>query len=88
MCLYSEVCLLLSEYAFRLFSRRFLQELFMDVDFKELYFEPYEILKLEDGHHNNGIKGSCEKVNIEEKYDGVTEKNVSLLTETKLSPPS
>ena len=44
LCLYSEVCLLLSEYSFRLFSRRFLQELFMDIDFSELYVEPYKIL--------------------------------------------
>ena len=52
LCLYSEVCLLLSEYSFRLFSRRFLQELFMDIDYSELYVEPYRILGISDRAEN------------------------------------
>ena len=44
LCLYSEICLLLAEYSFRLFSRRFVHELFMDVDFKGMMVEPSKIL--------------------------------------------
>ena len=62
LCLYSEVCLLLSEYSFRLFSRRFLQELFMDVDYSELYVEPYRILEI----------SNCEESNLAEKTSEAT----------------
>ena len=44
LCLYSEVCLILAEYSFRLVTRRFVHELFMDVDYHALYVEPYKIL--------------------------------------------
>ena len=46
LCLYSEICLILAEYSFRLFSRRFVHELFMDVDFKELMAEPCKLLSI------------------------------------------
>ena len=46
LCLYSEICLILAEYSFRLFSRRFVHELFMDVNFKDLLIEPCKILNL------------------------------------------
>ena len=36
LCFYSEVCQLMSQFSFRLSSRRFLQELFMDVNFEIL----------------------------------------------------
>ena len=36
LCFYSEVCQLISHFSFRLSSRRFLQELFMDVNFEIL----------------------------------------------------
>ena len=63
LCLYSEVCTLLSEYSFRLSSRRFVQELFMDVDTSDLYAEPHRILKIgsNDGdkeRYGNGKKAS------------------------------
>ena len=65
LCLYSEVCLLLSEYSFRLFSRRFLQELFMDVDFEELYKEPMKILRLDVRSNGDMKEGICEEPNEE-----------------------
>ena len=46
LCLYSEICLILAEYSFRLFSRRFVHELFMDVNYQELLVEPCKILNL------------------------------------------
>ena len=67
LCLYSEVCLLLSEYSFRLFSRRFLQELFMDVDFEELYAEPMKILRLDVRSNGDMKEGICEEPNEERK---------------------
>ena len=36
LCFYSEVCQLMCHFSFRLSSRRFLQELFMDVNFEIL----------------------------------------------------
>ncbi|XP_059078689.1 rapamycin-insensitive companion of mTOR-like isoform X2 [Tigriopus californicus] len=47
LCLYSDVCILLSRYSFRLSTRRFIQELFMDLHFEELYEEPFKLLQLE-----------------------------------------
>ncbi|CAG0918553.1 unnamed protein product, partial [Notodromas monacha] len=43
-CLYSEVAALLGESCFRLQTRRFLQELFLDVDFTTFYIVPRLIL--------------------------------------------
>jgi rapamycin-insensitive companion of mTOR len=49
LCLYLEVCLLLTKYSFRLSARRFIQELFMSLQlYDELYLEPYKILGIED----------------------------------------
>ena len=36
LCFYSEVCQLMAHFSFRLSSRRFIQELFMDVSFEIL----------------------------------------------------
>ena len=36
LCFYSEVCQLMAHFSFRLTSRRFIQELFMDVSFEIL----------------------------------------------------
>ena len=36
LCFYSEVCQLMSHFSFRLSSRRFIQELFMDVNYEVL----------------------------------------------------
>lgn len=46
ICLYSEVCLQLGRNTYRLGSRRFLQELFLDLDFESFYREPGEISAL------------------------------------------
>ena len=40
VCLYSEVCSLLANYTFRLTSRRFIQEMFMDVNFDQVKAHP------------------------------------------------
>lgn len=55
LCLYSEVCILLTKYAFRMTSRRFIQELFMDIKYTEMYTESNFILGLtnsDDGENN------------------------------------
>lgn len=44
ICLYSEVCKALSKNTYRLNARRFLQELFLDLDFDQFYAEPTEIM--------------------------------------------
>uniref|UniRef100_A0A0N8ES09 Putative rapamycin-insensitive companion of tor n=1 Tax=Aedes aegypti TaxID=7159 RepID=A0A0N8ES09_AEDAE len=43
ICLYSEVCQQLGRNTYRLGSRRFMQELFLDLDFGSFYREPGEI---------------------------------------------
>ncbi|KAG7156669.1 rapamycin-insensitive companion of mTOR-like [Homarus americanus] len=55
-CLYSEICLILSSYNYRLTARRFIQELFMDQTFAEIYTEANRLL-------NNQLEGLCETVN-------------------------
>lgn len=48
LCLYSEVCLLLRNYSFRLGSRRFVQELFQDLNFDECMKDPHIILGIQE----------------------------------------
>ena len=73
LCLFSEICLILAEYSFRLFSRRFIQELFMDVNYDDLGVEPHKILGLKfnssvpaadepgvSGGNNNGLERLAE----------------------------
>lgn len=48
LCLYSEVCQLMTHCAFRLTARQFIQELFMDVSFEALAEEPRKILAKAD----------------------------------------
>lgn len=42
VCLYSEVCLLMARYRFRLSARTFLQELFLDIGFEKQFLEEAE----------------------------------------------
>lgn len=44
ICLYSEVCRTLGRCSYRMNSRRFLQELFLDLDFDSFYNEPLDII--------------------------------------------
>ncbi|XP_064626915.1 rapamycin-insensitive companion of mTOR-like isoform X2 [Lineus longissimus] len=48
LCLYSEVSNVLAHQTFRLTARRFIQELFLDMSFEELYEEPRQILGIID----------------------------------------
>ena len=44
LCLYSEVCLMLANHSYRLSVRRFVQELFLDLNYNELHEEPRKLL--------------------------------------------
>jgi hypothetical protein len=55
LCLYSEVCLLLNNCSYRLVSRRFVQELFQDLNFDECTEDPQHILGIPE---DNVIKFS------------------------------
>lgn len=44
ICLYSEVCKALSRNTYRLTSRRFLQELFLDVDYSHFYNDALDVI--------------------------------------------
>ncbi|XP_075155173.1 rapamycin-insensitive companion of Tor isoform X2 [Haematobia irritans] len=48
ICLYSEVCRTLGRCSYRMNARRFLQELFLDLDFDSFYHEPLDILSKKD----------------------------------------
>jgi len=52
LCFYSEVCQLMCHFSFRLSSRRFLQELFMDVNF-EILAEDARSLLASHKHYSN-----------------------------------
>lgn len=58
ICLYSEVCKALSRNTYRLPARRFLQELFLDVDYTNFYSDALDIINNKDdlstGSPNNG----------------------------------
>ncbi|XP_069163639.1 rapamycin-insensitive companion of mTOR-like isoform X1 [Procambarus clarkii] len=56
LCLYSEICQVLACYNYRLTARRFIQELFMDLTFSEIYAEANRLL-------NTQLEGLCETVN-------------------------
>ncbi|KAM7347580.1 rapamycin-insensitive companion of Tor isoform 2-T10 [Cochliomyia hominivorax] len=44
ICLYSEVCRTIGRSSYRMNARRFLQELFLDLDFDSFYNEPLDII--------------------------------------------
>uniref|UniRef100_A0A1A9W1W4 Rapamycin-insensitive companion of mTOR n=1 Tax=Glossina brevipalpis TaxID=37001 RepID=A0A1A9W1W4_9MUSC len=48
ICLYSEVCKTLGRWSYRMNARRFLQELFLDLDFESFHNEPLEIIARKD----------------------------------------
>lgn len=45
ICLYSEICKIVSQNTYRLNARRFLQELFLDLNFHSFYLEPQQIIQ-------------------------------------------
>lgn len=60
ICLYSDICVALSQNTYRFSSRRFLQEIFADVDYSTFYIEAFEIVnrkreqldsKIDDSNH-------------------------------------
>jgi len=73
LCLYSEVCILLTKYAFRMTSRRFIQELFMDIKYTEMYIESNYILGLT--HSDDGI--SKETTTLALVVEATVEENLS-----------
>ena len=60
-CFYSEVCQLMSHFSFRLSSRRFIQELFMDVNFEVLSEDARHLLAA----HNHCVPPVSEAINDE-----------------------
>lgn len=48
ICLYSEICKSLGRNTYRLIARRFLQEIFLDLDFDSFYNESSEIINRKD----------------------------------------
>ncbi|XP_046330991.2 rapamycin-insensitive companion of mTOR-like isoform X1 [Haliotis rufescens] len=56
MCFYSEVCHLLATYSFRLAPRRFIQELFDELDVTKLLEEPRVLLDITEPEEDDGYK--------------------------------
>ncbi|XP_055313742.1 rapamycin-insensitive companion of mTOR isoform X2 [Sitodiplosis mosellana] len=44
MCLYSDICVTLSQNTYRFSSRKFLQEIFVDVDYSTFYADAFEVI--------------------------------------------
>jgi rapamycin-insensitive companion of mTOR len=49
ICLYSEICYLLANYNYRLNARRFIQELFQDIDFRQCLVDPQLVVRISAG---------------------------------------
>lgn len=45
MCLYSDVCVALSQNTYRFSSRKFLQEIFIDIDYSSFYADAFEVIE-------------------------------------------
>lgn len=62
ICLYSDVCVALSQNTYRFSSRRFLQEIFADVDYSSFYTDAFEIVgkkkELMDSRENHDEESS------------------------------
>lgn len=61
ICIYSDVCKMLSETSFRLGPRRFIQDLFMEVDFTAFQLQTTQILQQAKKTINNEIE--IDKIN-------------------------
>lgn len=60
ICLYSEVCKSLGRSTYRLNARRFIQELFLDLNFESFYAEPTEIISRKERELGNVPKSESE----------------------------
>ncbi|XP_061386649.1 rapamycin-insensitive companion of mTOR, partial [Musca vetustissima] len=61
ICLYSEVCRTLGRCSYRMNARRFLQELFLDLDFDSFYNEPLDILSKKDKDSFKKVDGGAKE---------------------------
>ena len=63
----------------------------MDVDFKEVYIEPYKILGLTDQQRRNGVSSPIQETNVKEKSETSTDaanKLKDLTLDDALSSPT
>lgn len=68
ICLFSEVSKTLGRSTFRMPARRFIQELFMDLNFDSFFFEPNEIILRKD---KDTLSSACSTINDDESRDFV-----------------
>lgn len=91
VCLYSEICKALSGNAYRLSARRYLQELFFDVDYSTFYDEAVEIIKLKQTvfNINGGGRMFADHSDDASKVtaaDRTRSNNVSVITASPIPP--
>lgn len=77
ICLYSDVCVALSQNTYRFSSRRFLQEIFADVDYSSFYTDAFEIVGkkkelMESRDNHNEESSEVDTVDCVAKNDGQT----------------
>lgn len=93
ICLYSDVCKMLSETSFRLGPRRFIQDLFMEVNFTLFYTQNANILSRETkqiviSRTDENAKGAALRIHtilslaMEERRQELFNKNVAQLNKT------
>lgn len=74
ICLYSDVCVALSQNTYRFSSRKFLQEIFTDVDYTSFYTDAVDIIL----RKKTQLDTKCEEINYEmDTVDGVTSTKAS-----------
>merc|ERR1719188_1102522 len=71
LCLYSEVCLMLASHSYRLSVRRFVQELFLDLNYNELHEEPRKLLGIINSEQSD-VAAGMNATTIEESSAGLT----------------
>lgn len=76
ICLYSDVCLALSQNTYRFSSRRFLQEIFADVDYSTFYTDAFEIVSKKKEQSETKVNDREETAEID-TVDGMISNDVS-----------
>lgn len=68
ICLYSDVCIALSQNCYRFSSRKFLQEIFADVDYTTFYTDAFDVVSKKRAP----VDSKCEEINQDtDTVDGV-----------------
>lgn len=86
ICLYSDVCTALSQNTYRFSSRRFLQEIFNDIDYSAFYGEAIDIANKKKELADSRAQESAQDVDTVDGVNDSTKTNVPTTSSPTLSP--